>query len=424
MSPSSPASAELAVDSLSFSEIAAIARLGSPSFYLLDLDQLAQNCRLFESAFAAEYPRAQLAYSLKTNYLPAVCRTLKDLGCWAEVVSEMEYEIATQRVGFEPTQVIVNGPLHEPDFLQRALLEGAFPNLDSWYLFDRVADICRAHPERPFRVGVRFTYPIVEGGISRFGIEASESNFERLLRWQAETCNCRIVGVHSHFSDSSRSLASFLSRVRGLLDATDRLFGAERPEVVNVGGGFLGAMPTSLASQYGENLPDFRAYAATIAGTVRGHYSTGPDPLLIAEPGTALIANAMVFACKVYEVKRSFGKTLALVNGSNHNINHRWQGESLPIRIVRRRPPTGAPDTDACFDIVGNTCIEKDVLCHDVTGMIEAGDYVVFQYMGGYSNVLKQPFIHPCQPIWARQDGRLTLVKRQETAADILATYL
>jgi hypothetical protein len=73
---------------------------------------------------------------------------------------------------------------------------------------------------------------------------------------------------------------------------------------------------------------------------------------------------------------------------------------------------------------VGNTCIEKDVLCHDVTGMIEAGDYVVFQYMGGYSNVLKQPFIHPCQPIWARQDGRLTLVKRQETAADILATYL
>lgn len=423
MSRSRGIPAPAAVDSPTFDEIAALARLGSPSFYLLDLDRLARSYRLFRDAFAAEYDHVQLAYSLKTNYLPAVCRLLKSLGCWAEVVSAMEYEIATDRAGFEPAHVIVNGPLHESDFLERALLEGAFLNLDSWYLFDRVANICRNYQQRNFRIGVRFTYKIAEGGISRFGIESSEENLARLRRWQAEVSNCRIVGVHSHFSDSSRSLTSFGSRARGLFEAADRLLGTEGPELFNIGGGFLGRMPLSLARQFGENLPNFRDYAATVAGELRRHYFEGPTPLLIAEPGTALIADAMVFVCPVYEVKRSFGKTFALVGGSNHNINHHWQGKSLPIEIVRSGNRAEPADSDTHFDIVGNTCIEKDVLCHDVAGTIAAGDYVIFRYVGGYSNVLKQPFIHPCQPIYARQDGQIIQVKQQETTNDILATY-
>ncbi len=60
----------------------------------------------------------------------------------------------------------------------------------------------------------------------------------------------------------------------------------------------------------------------------------------------------------------------------------------------------------------------------DVAGVRRSAITRIFQYVGGYSNVLKQLFIHPCQPIYARQEGRLTLVKRQETAGDILATYL
>ena len=44
--------------------------------------------------------------------------------------------------------------------------------------------------------------------------------------------------------------------------------------------------------------------------------------------------------------------------------------------------------------------------------------------MGGYSHVLKQPFIHRCQPIYAREGRDLKLIKRPETADDVLATYV
>lgn len=412
------------ITSLSYEEIEAIAKHGATSFYLLDLDKLRDNVEQLRSAFVGEYANTQLAYSFKTNYLPAICHTLKDLGCWAEVVSEMEYDIATKRIGYEPGKIIINGPLHERGFIRRALLDGALLNLDAWYLLDQVAQVCLANPQRQFHIGVRLTYPIIEGGFSRFGIEASEENIQRLAKWQASVANCDVVGFHSHFSDSSRSLASFHSRIQGLLSVIERFFTDAKPQFINIGGGFFGDMPTSLAHQFGGDIPNFVDYAKQTAGAVRNKYPRESGPVLLMEPGTALVANTMVFICKVYEVKQIAEKTYALVNGSNHNVNHKWQGIALPIEIIRQTPLSNQDGKELCFDLVGNTCIEKDILCTDLNGSIKQGDYVVFQYMGGYSNVLKQPFIHPCQPIYALQNHQLALVKRQETVEDILATYL
>ncbi len=400
---------------------------GLSSFYLLDLDALEQNYRRLRDAFVDTYASTQLAYSFKTNYTPAICSALKQLGCWAEVVSELEYDIATKTVGFDAASTLVNGPVHEPSFVRRVLLDGALFNLDAWYLLDVAAQVCRDYPQREFRVGVRLTFPIEEGGFSRFGIESSPENLDRLAAWQQALGNCRIAGFHSHYSNSSRSLTSFRSRVEGLLSASAAFFGPDRPELINIGGGFLGEMPASLAHQYGETPPTFEDYAAQVADAVRRAYPDAGGPMLLAEPGTAIVANTMVFVCRVLEVKNLGGRRLALIDGSKNNVKFKKQGETLPIEIVREPDAStrSSPADEApTFDVVGNTCIEKDVLCSSVPGTIASGDYIVFQYAGGYSHVLKQPFIHPCQPIYATQKGTTRLVKRKETVEDILATYL
>jgi len=408
---------------LTYAQVQNIEKQGVSAFYFLDMEKLKSNYQELQQAFNHEYENCQIAYSFKTNYAPMICAVLKSLGCWAEVVSAMEYDIATQAVGYDPQQIIVNGPLHEAEFIERALLEGALINADAWYILEEIAKICAKYPQQQFQIGVRLNYHIKEGGFSRFGINSRQQNLQRLSDWQKAVANCEIIGFHSHFSNSSRSLSCFDSRISGLLTASESFFEKKAPQFINVGGGFFGDMPTSLASQYGERLPNFTDYAKQICNNIKKRFTTEKSPKLLLEPGTALVANAMVFVCKVYEVKQLEEKTIALVNGSNHNVNHKWQGESLPIEILRQNPDHVSNSGSACFDIVANTCIEKDVLCTDVSGSIRAGDYVVFQYMGAYSNVLKQPFIHPCQAIYTTQNQQLIVVKRQETATDILASY-
>ena len=45
-------------------------------------------------SFSHCYPKVQHAWSYKTNYLQAICKSFHKLGSWAEVVSAMEYEMA------------------------------------------------------------------------------------------------------------------------------------------------------------------------------------------------------------------------------------------------------------------------------------------------------------------------------------------
>lgn len=395
------------------------ARIGD-TFYLLSLDRVAENLAAFERAFSCRYPAHTTAYSFKTNYAPALCRFLKATGAQAEVVSEMEYEIALS-LGYRAGEIIVNGPVHRPAFVERILSDGACFNVDGWPMLEIVGAYCQRHSTQPVAVGLRLNYAVAEAGTSRFGFDTSAPGIDKLVAWFAQHPNCRLAGLHSHFSNSSRSLESFASRIHGLLAAVPRLFPGDGPDYLDVGGGFFGNMPASLAHQVAGYIPSIDEYAEVITTALCAFFPEGRRPRLYTEPGTALVADAMVFVCPVLDIKYVEGRRIALVNGSNHNINHKWSGERLPFRLVHQGPARPRPHRQT--SIVGNTCIEKDWLVADSDEPIEIGDYLCFEFCGGYTNVLKQPFIHPCQPIVAEHNGDVFEIKRQETVDDILRTY-
>ena len=390
------------------------------AFYLLDLDQLTHNYRQLAGVFEALYPESRIAYSYKTNYAPSICRHLRALGSMAEVVSEMEYEMA-RRVGHTGPQIVVNGPLHSREFLSQALLAGALVNLDSWYMLEYLGEICRAHPHHGFRIGLRLNYEIAEGQPSRFGFELSDPVMDRVRTSLAEHPNCELRGLHSHFSRSSRSLESFASRVHGLLAAARRYFADVDLEYYNLGGGFPGELPDDLAEQYPGQVPSNRQYASSVAGAFAQAFPEGARPTLFIEPGTALVSNAMSFVCRVIDQKAVGGARLALVNASKHNVET-VTGKEPPVRVVRRSKSAAHGD-HANYEVVGYTCVEADRLVAALPGPLDPGDHLVFDLMGAYTNVRKRPFIRPSPPIVARRGGRYTIVKRQETVDDILCTY-
>ena len=94
----------------------------------------------------------------------------------------------------------------------------------------------------------------------------------------------------------------------------------------------------------------------------------------------------------------------------------------IPIHII---PMGNRQSYYEDMDLVGYTCLEQDVLYSGYNGRIAAGDLVVFSNTGGYSTVLKPPFIRPNFAMVAvKQNGQVQLIREEEKEQQLLQTYL
>ena len=87
-----------------------------------------------------------IAYSYKTNYTPKLVKIVDRLGGYAEVVSEMELEIAT-KAGVKPEKIIWNGPLKKASKVKDLLLAGGTVNIDSIYEIENIRTVAEENPE-------------------------------------------------------------------------------------------------------------------------------------------------------------------------------------------------------------------------------------------------------------------------------------
>ena len=121
------------------------------AFYLLDSKQFRTNYAELKNAFASIYPNFNIAYSYKTNYTPKLCKIVNELGGYAEVVSEMELELAL-RIGTKYENIIWNGPIKNPTVLKKFLLNGGVANIDSLDDFELVKGIVENNPNKQIKV--------------------------------------------------------------------------------------------------------------------------------------------------------------------------------------------------------------------------------------------------------------------------------
>ena len=91
------------------------------AFYLLDSEQFQKNFIELRDTFRSIYPNFNIAYSYKTNYTPKFCKLVDKMGGYAEVVSEMEMEIAL-RCGVKHNRIIWNGPIKNSQKLEEFLV--------------------------------------------------------------------------------------------------------------------------------------------------------------------------------------------------------------------------------------------------------------------------------------------------------------
>ena len=151
------------------------------AFYLLDSVQFEKNYKELKDAFTSIYPNTNIAYSYKTNYTPKLCKIVDSKAGFAEVVSDMELELA-YRIGVKPERIIWNGPVKNLNKVKELLLQGGVVNIDSAYEMNYIRQLAEEHPSCTLNVGIRCNFDIHDGVVSRFGIDTKSRLFEDALK--------------------------------------------------------------------------------------------------------------------------------------------------------------------------------------------------------------------------------------------------
>ena len=69
-------------------------------YYVLHKELLDEGIEKLKAAISKFWPNSLIGYSFKTNSLPWIIQYMKEQGCYAEVVSEDEYELPEYFIHF------------------------------------------------------------------------------------------------------------------------------------------------------------------------------------------------------------------------------------------------------------------------------------------------------------------------------------
>ena len=395
-------------------------KIGTP-FYLMHPDKYRKNISDFISAFKKKYPHVIAGYSFKTNYVLALCEVAKSLGCYAEVVSEMELDLAI-KLGFE--HIILNGPIKKESALLKAISHRAVINLDSEYEVDYICQYKSENPASELKVGLRVNVHLtdekgnstVQCGLreGRFGFahDIIGNNINRL-----KSAGIKIVSLHGHTSSSDRAVKNYQVITDYMLSVCEE-FRLDDLQYFDIGGGFFGAAPEGLDLK---GKPSYEDYANVVLDlALKNEWFVHRQPAIVIEPGSSVVSNVFTYFTKVYQLKHIGSKNFVMVDGSVFDVKPTMHSNNLPYRILSE----DGDGESGIFDVVGSTCMEKDIILHDVElNKIKAGDFIEINGVGAYTIALTPTFINYLAPILSIENGEMELVRRRQNVEDIITIY-
>lgn len=395
------------------------------SAFIFYKEKFKENLRHLKSAFTKYYPNVVIGYSYKTNYTPDVCLAAHEEGAMAEVVSEMEVEMALHHLK-DHSQIIYNGPTKSKPSIEKVIIAGGIINIDSQKDIEIIRGILAENSK--LTVNVAFRLNSNYGEIySRFGqpVEDVTEQIDLLKRDE----QFKIIGLHLHLPH--RSLESFAHRVDVLIDILGKI---DLPNIkyINVGGGYFGKLSSVLKQTLGvKSAPSYEDYGELIGGRLFEFFSKttiGNVPILYLEPGSSVIADCFTFVSNFHVLKSFQNRNILVSFAGRHLLTPTNKTIKLPCEIVNTQAQIDKLTSKKTqYEIVGYTCIESDIL-----GFVEGNvnldldnSFVEFTNVGSYSIVMGSNFILPEPPIF-RIDGenKIKTIRKRREARDVLNQFL
>ncbi len=395
-----------------------IEKYGSP-LYVISERIIRKGMEDIKRAFTLRYPKVQMAWSYKTNYLDAVCRIFHQEGSWAEVVSGFEYDKAI-RNKVKGENIIFNGPGKSADDLEKAVKNGSFIHIDHMDELFLLSDICH-NKNLEARVAVRVNMDIgIYPRWDRFGL-----NYENGEAWDAINRimlnpKLKLIGLHTHIGTYIMSVEAYRIAATRLSDLAYNIAQKFDHHIsyIDMGGGFASKNTLRGAYLSGEDTtPSFDEYAEAITSAIINS-QIKPDklPTLILETGRALIDNAGYIAGSVIAIKRlSDGRRATIVDvGVNLLFTSFWYDHKI-------HPVTSHSGLTEETTIYGPLCMNIDVLRPSLMfPALKHGDRFVITRTGAYNNTQWLQFI-TTRPnvVLIDMNREVHVIRRAETLEDV-----
>jgi len=370
-------------------------------------------------AFSTRYPKVQFAWSYKTNYLDAICRSYHKLGSWAEVVSGFEYQKALSN-GVPGNHIIFNGPDKSEEDLTIAINNKSLIHIDHFdelYTILKLADQLENRPRVAIRVNMDTgIYPIWE----RFGFNYENGDAWNAINRLMLSNKVDFMGLHTHigtyimvawaYGNAAKKLADLAARI-------DKKFG-HKISYIDMGGGF--ASKNTLKGAYlpgSDTCPTFDDYAEAITNALISS-EIDPDhmPALFMETGRALIDDAGYLLGTVLANKRlSTGRSSIVLDiGVNMLFTSFWYEH-----LVHPAEATSHYTEDTT--LYGPLCMNIDVIRESLPfPAMKKGQNVVIKRVGAYNMTQWMQFIsYRPAIVMISEDGQTHLIRKRETKESI-----
>ena len=361
--------------------------------------ELDENFKKLKDALEKHWNNYIIGYSYKTNALPWVIKHFDLLGCYAETVSEDEYNLA-KLIGVGKNHIIYNGPVKTKDSFMEALQNGCIVNIDSQREVEWLEDI----ESENRRIGIRINFDIEkmcpgqsqcpeDGG--RFGFCYENGELSKIITKLQEK-KIKIAGIHLHTSSKSRGLDTYRA-IAEIACKVQKEFELDL-DYVDVGGGFFGGLPTK---------PQFDEYIALMENILSTCFDKTKTKLIV-EPGMAVIGAPISYVTSVIDVKDTEFNRFVVTDGTRTSIDPLMTKNSYfhSFDIKSQR------DTHPKQVICGYTCMEHDRLFEEKNGpTLQCGDQIIYDKVGAYTMCLTPLFIKYFPDVYVELNGNVKKIR-------------
>ncbi|MEG2460764.1 MAG: diaminopimelate decarboxylase [Clostridia bacterium] len=396
---------------------------GTPA-YIMDEEQILQNCRAFKSSIDKHYDGLAVYASKAFNCLE-MCRIIKREGLGIDVVSGGEMYTAL-KAGINAEVIVFHGNNKIYSELKQAVEIGigriVVDNLGELKTLENIAKTLgkKANIMLRLKPGIDVhTHEYIKTGQidSKFGFSIETGEAFYAVKQAVQNENLNLVGVHCHigsqifeitpFADAAEIMLNFMHKVQKELKYKLR--------DLNLGGGF------GIRYTLDDDPPKYAEYMEQVYQRIeKVCKKLNLDvPYILIEPGRAIVGEAGVTIYTVGNVKNipNYRTYVSVDGGMTDNPRYALYSAKYTALVANKMNE----DADFVATLAGRCCESGDLLGE---GMLmqqpEAGDIIAVFSTGAYNYSMASNYNKiPKAPVVFVNSGKSRLVVKGQSYEDM-----
>ncbi|MEK6263337.1 MAG: diaminopimelate decarboxylase [Clostridium sp.] len=399
---------------------------GTP-LYVMDEQLIQDNCRRFYKSFKASEGQNKIAYAGKAFLTLAMCEIIKNEGLFLDVVSGGELYTA-YKADFPLEKVYFHGNNKTIDEIYMAVKLGVgtfvVDNLNEIEIVNEAAKekgiiqriILRITP------GIEaHTHDYIKTGQidSKFGFTILNNELEGVINTVLSLSNVKLAGLHCHIGSQIFELQPYRDAVgimTSLIKDIKEKFNYDIEEL-DLGGGF------GVYYNKGDEPKEIEDFCRVIIEETKNkckEYGIN-HPILVIEPGRAIVANAGITLYTVGSIKDIPGvrKYVAVDGGMTDNIRPALYNADYQCVLVSKV-------SEPCMEVVtiaGKCCESGDILIEGAKlPKVTSGDIMAVLSTGAYGYSMSNNYNKiPKAPVVLVSEGHHRLICKRQTYKDMIS---